>query len=132
VKKTHPKKTPFSTRPCSYTSRTSLRDPDVTLNILASELTCGATGDVSNGEQMIETPCGPVRNPRQPPLAIPPLRPTGVAEIDDMPAHEMRDLLAKVYRWMYCDPNTGQYDVDRDISGADTVQLLCELLPYPS
>ncbi len=106
-------------------------DPDVTLNILASELTCGTTGDVSNGEQMIETPHGPVRNPRQPPLVIPAFRPTGVAEIDDMSAHETRDILAKVYRWMYYDPNTGQYDVDRDISGADTVQFLCELLPYP-
>jgi len=120
-------------------------DADVALNILAAELTCGttdgalATGqvlcqmpdDVSNGEQMIETPHGPVRNPCQPPLVIPPFRPTGIAEIDDMPAHEIRDLLAKVYCWMYCDPDTGEYDVDRDISGADTVQLLCELLPYP-
>jgi len=90
-------------------------DPDVTLNILASELTCGTTGE----------------NTPQTPVIIPAYRPTGIVEIDDMPAHEIRDLLAKVYRWMYCDPDTGQYDVDRDISGADTVQFLCELLPYP-
>jgi len=91
-------------------------DADVTLNILASELTCGTADE--------GIPQTPAMNPG--------FEPTDIAEIDDMPAHEIRDLLAKVYRWMYYDPNTGQYDVGRDISGADTVQFLCELLPYPS
>ena len=56
---------------------------------------------------------------------------TGVAEIDELPSIEVRNILAQVVRWMYWDPNTGQWDLERDISGADTVQLLCELLPYP-
>jgi len=34
VKKTHPKKTPFSTRPCSYTSRTSLRTSEEAISLL--------------------------------------------------------------------------------------------------
>ena len=67
-----------------------------------------------------------------PPVIIPAFSSTGIAEIDEMSAYEMRRLLAEIYRWMYCDPDTGQWDVDRDISGADTVQFLCELLPYPS
>ncbi len=56
---------------------------------------------------------------------------TGVAEIDELPATEVRNILAQVFRWMYWNPNTGRWDQDRDISGADTVQLLCELMPYP-
>ena len=56
---------------------------------------------------------------------------TGVAEIDELPAAEVRNILAQVFRWLYWNPNTGRWDLDRDISGADTVQLLCELLPYP-
>ena len=56
---------------------------------------------------------------------------TGVAEMDELPAAEVRNILAHVFRWMYWNPNTMQWDQDRDISGADTVQLLCELLPYP-
>ena len=56
---------------------------------------------------------------------------TGIAEIDRLPDAEIRNILARVFRWMYWDQNAGQWDLDRDISGADTVQLLCELLPYP-
>ena len=65
------------------------------------------------------------------PLIIPAFAPTGVEVIDELPANEIRHMLATIFRWMYLDPNTGRWDVDRDISGADTVQLLCELLPYP-
>ena len=56
---------------------------------------------------------------------------TGVAEIDELSSIEARKILARVFQWMYWNPNTGRWDLDRDISGADTVQLLCELLPYP-
>ena len=56
---------------------------------------------------------------------------TGIAEIDRLPDAEIRNILARVFRWMYWDQNSGQWDLDKDISGADTVQLLCELLPYP-
>jgi hypothetical protein len=56
---------------------------------------------------------------------------TGVAEIDELSSIEVRKILARVFQWMYWDSDTGQWDLDRDISGADTVQLLCELLPYP-
>lgn len=56
---------------------------------------------------------------------------TGVAEMDELTVAEVRNILAQVFRWMYWNPNTGQWDLDKDISGADTVQLLCELLPYP-
>ena len=55
---------------------------------------------------------------------------TDVAAIDVLSATEVRDILAQIYRWMYWDSKTGRWDQDRDISGADTVQLLCELLPY--
>jgi len=56
---------------------------------------------------------------------------TGVAEIDELSSIEARKILARVFQWMYWDSDTGQWDLDRDISGADTVQLLCELMPYP-
>jgi len=56
---------------------------------------------------------------------------TGVAEIDRLSSIEARKILAQVFQWMYWNPNTGQWDLDRDISGADTVQLLCELMPCP-
>ena len=56
---------------------------------------------------------------------------TGIAEIDNLPEAEIRKILARVFHWMYWDPNTGQWDLDRNISGADTVQLLCELMPCP-
>ena len=56
---------------------------------------------------------------------------TGVAEIDELSTVEVRKILARVFRWMYWDSDTGQWDLNRDISGADTVQLLCELMPYP-
>ena len=56
---------------------------------------------------------------------------TGVAEIDELSSIEARKILARVFQWMYWNPDTGQWDLDRDISGADTVQLLCELMPYP-
>ena len=56
---------------------------------------------------------------------------TGVGEIDRLPDAEARKILARVFQWMYWDSETGQWDLDRDISGADTVQLLCELMPYP-
>ena len=56
---------------------------------------------------------------------------TGVAEIDELSSIEARNILAQVFQWMYWNPNAGQWDLDKDISGADTVQLLCELLPYP-
>ena len=67
----------------------------------------------------------------QAPIIIPAFAPTGIAEIDELPAYEIRHMLAEIYRWMYWNPNTMQWDLDRDISGADTVQILCELLPYP-
>ena len=56
---------------------------------------------------------------------------TGVTEIDELSSIEARKILARVFQWMYWNPDTGQWDLDRAISGADTVQLLCELLPYP-
>ena len=56
---------------------------------------------------------------------------TCVAGIDELSSVETRNILAQIAQWMYWDPDTGQWDPDRDISGADTVQLLCELLPYP-
>ena len=56
---------------------------------------------------------------------------TGVAELDGLSADEARYLLARIFRWMYWDPDTAQWNMDMDISGADTVQFLCELLPYP-
>ena len=56
---------------------------------------------------------------------------TGVGEIDELPVADVRNILAQVFRWMYWNPNTARWDLDKDVSGADTVQFLCELLPYP-
>jgi hypothetical protein len=67
----------------------------------------------------------------EPPETLEPDSPTGVAEIDELSSIEARKILARVFQWMYWNPDTGQWDLDRDISGADTVQLLCELMPYP-
>ncbi len=67
----------------------------------------------------------------EPPETPEPSSLTSVAEIDGLPEAEARKILARVFQWMYWNPNTGQWDLDRDISGADTVQLLCELMPCP-
>ena len=56
---------------------------------------------------------------------------TGVAEIDELSSIEARNILARVFQWMYWDSDTGQWDMDRDISGANMVQRLCELMPCP-
>lgn len=44
---------------------------------------------------------------------------------------EAKSLLIEIYRWMYWDEDRGRWYPDKDISGADTVQMLCELLPNP-
>ncbi len=108
-------------------------DADVTLNILTSELTCGTSNENTAAAQTHGRAPGdaPDVGSLQSPVVIPPFSPTGIREIDDMPAHAIRHLMAKIYRWMYWNPNTMRWDVDQDISGADTVQLLCELLPSP-
>ena len=78
----------------------------------------------SDGDLFSEDTWEPAENPKPDSL-------TCVAGIDELSSVETRNILAQIAQWMYWDPDTGQWDPDRDISGADTVQLLCELLPYP-
>ena len=91
-----------------------------------------APSDASDHERTTDQACRTRgMGSSQAPIIIPAFAPTGIAEIDELPANAIRHMLAKIYHWMYWNPNTMQWDLDRDISGADTVQLLCELLPYP-
>jgi len=51
--------------------------------------------------------------------------------LSDVADAEARCILVELYRWMYWDDGRDCWSVDKDINGADTVQLLCELLPCP-
>ena len=44
---------------------------------------------------------------------------------------EARRILVEVYRWMYWNDDRDCWSPDKEVSGADTIQLLCGLLPNP-
>jgi len=53
----------------------------------------------------------------------------GIPYVDNLDEAELRSILAGIYRWMYWHEGEGRWDLDKDVSGADTVQMLCELMP---
>ena len=53
----------------------------------------------------------------------------GIPEVDELPEAEARNILAEIFRWMYWDYDGEQWDPEKEIGGADTVQVLCELMP---
>jgi hypothetical protein len=55
----------------------------------------------------------------------------GIPYIDGLDEAELRSVLAGIYRWMYWRENEEQWDPDKEVSGADTVLMLCELMPGP-
>ena len=58
--------------------------------------------------------------------------PIGVPAVEELPEAEARRILTAIFRWMYWDAETERWDPDKEIGGADTVQVLCELLPGPA
>jgi hypothetical protein len=55
----------------------------------------------------------------------------GIPYVDGLTEVELRSTLAGIYRWMYWREDEEQWDPDKDVSGSDTVQMLCELVPGP-
>jgi len=55
----------------------------------------------------------------------------GIPYVDNLTKAQLRNVLAGIYRWIYWDEDEGRWTLDKDVSGADTVQMLCELLPEP-
>jgi len=55
----------------------------------------------------------------------------GIPYIDGLAEPEVRSILAGIYRWMYWREDEERWDPDKDASGANTVQMLCELMPGP-
>ncbi len=57
--------------------------------------------------------------------------PACIAFLDTITDAEAKSILAGVYRWLYWDFDLKCWSPDKDISGSDTVQFLCELLARP-
>jgi hypothetical protein len=55
----------------------------------------------------------------------------GIPYVDNLAEPELRGILAGIYRWMYWCEDEARWDLDKEVSGADTVQMLCELMPGP-
>ena len=55
----------------------------------------------------------------------------GIPYVDGLTETELRSILAGIYRWMYWREDEARWDLDKEVSGADTVQMLCELMPGP-
>ena len=55
----------------------------------------------------------------------------GIPYVDGLTEAELRGALAGIYRWMYWREDEERWDPDKEVSGADTVQMLCELMPGP-
>jgi hypothetical protein len=58
-------------------------------------------------------------------------RTVGIPYVDGLTEAELRGILAGIYRWMYWREDETRWDLDKEVSGADTVQMLCELMLGP-
>ncbi len=56
---------------------------------------------------------------------------TGIPEIDALTDQEARDTLAELFRRLYWNERRRRWDPDKSVGGADTVELLCGLMPEP-
>ena len=93
----------------------------------------GLTRD-EKGRAFVEALWEPVKSTNQTPMRatnVQPHVPAGIAFLDALTGAEAKSILAQVYRWMYWNEDQECWSPDKDISGADTVQLLCGLLPCP-
>ncbi len=57
--------------------------------------------------------------------------PSGIAFMDCLTNAEAKSILAGIYRWLYWDGDRKCWSPDMELSGADTIQFLCGLLPSP-